>query len=137
MVFEPSAAVWLPGNDAAVGGWRHRQGIGEYVNCRSGIPCFLHPSSALYGLGYTPDYIAYHELVYTTKARFACPGSVGIEAMLSTCTTRSHTLQYLACARQTPSHADAMATPAARAFSCKRRQPLQDTLPTGNAYPQP
>ena len=47
------------------------KGIGEYVNCRSGIPCFLHPSSALYGLGYTPDYIAYHELVYTTKAR--CP----------------------------------------------------------------
>ena len=47
------------------------KGIGEYVNCRSGIPCFLHPSSALYGLGYTPDYIAYHELVYTTKAR-AC-----------------------------------------------------------------
>ena len=43
------------------------QGIGEYVNCRSGIPCFLHPSSALYGLGYTPDYIVYHELVYTTK----------------------------------------------------------------------
>ena len=43
------------------------KGIGEYVNCRSGIPCFLHPSSALYGLGYTPDYIVYHELVYTTK----------------------------------------------------------------------
>jgi len=45
------------------------KGIGEYVNCRSGIPCFLHPSSALYGLGYTPDYIVYHELVYTTKVR--------------------------------------------------------------------
>ncbi len=43
------------------------QGIGEYVNCRSGMPCFLHPSSALYGLGYTPDYITYHELVFTTK----------------------------------------------------------------------
>ena len=48
------------------------KGIGEYVNCRSGIPCFLHPSSALYGLGYTPDYIAYHELVYTTKACRPC-----------------------------------------------------------------
>lgn len=43
------------------------KGIGEYVNCRNGMPCFLHPTSSLYGLGYTPDYIVYHELVYTTK----------------------------------------------------------------------
>ncbi len=48
------------------------KGIGEYVNCRTGIPCFLHPSSALYGLGYTPDYIIYHELVYTTKVSTLC-----------------------------------------------------------------
>ncbi|WIA21046.1 hypothetical protein OEZ85_005370 [Tetradesmus obliquus] len=38
------------------------KGIGEYVNCRTGMPCHLHPSSALYGLGYTPDYVVYHEL---------------------------------------------------------------------------
>ncbi|KAK1387312.1 hypothetical protein POM88_015490 [Heracleum sosnowskyi] len=25
------------------------KGIGEYVNCRNGMPCHLHPSSALYG----------------------------------------------------------------------------------------
>ena len=31
------------------------------------MPCFLHPSSALYGSGTTPDYIVYHELVMTTK----------------------------------------------------------------------
>ena len=37
------------------------------MNCRSGMPCFLHPSSALYGLGYTPDYITSPELVFTTK----------------------------------------------------------------------
>lgn len=43
------------------------KGIGEYVNCRTGMPCFLHPTSALYGLGYTPDYITYHELVFTSK----------------------------------------------------------------------
>ena len=43
------------------------KGIGEYINCRTGMPCFLHPSSALYGLGYTPEYIVYHELVFTTK----------------------------------------------------------------------
>ena len=41
--------------------------MGEYVNCRSGMPCHLHPTSALYGLGYTPDYITYHELVFTSK----------------------------------------------------------------------
>lgn len=43
------------------------KGIGEYVNMRTGMPCYLHPTSALYGLGFTPDYIVYHELVMTTK----------------------------------------------------------------------
>jgi pre-mRNA-splicing factor ATP-dependent RNA helicase DHX38/PRP16 len=41
--------------------------IGEYVNLRTGMSCHLHPTSALYGLGYTPDYIVYHELIMTTK----------------------------------------------------------------------
>lgn len=27
----------------------------------------LHPSSALYSLGYAPDYIVYHELTMTTR----------------------------------------------------------------------
>lgn len=27
------------------------KGIGEYVNMRTGMPCYLHPTSALYGLG--------------------------------------------------------------------------------------
>jgi len=43
------------------------KGIGEYVNARTGMPCHLHPTSALYGLGFTPDYIVYHDLVMTTK----------------------------------------------------------------------
>ena len=30
-----------------------------------GIPCHLHPSSSLFGLGYTPDYVVYHELIMT------------------------------------------------------------------------
>ncbi|KAF8955730.1 P-loop containing nucleoside triphosphate hydrolase protein [Flammula alnicola] len=33
------------------------KGIGEFVNIRSGLPTHLHPTSALYGLGYTPSYI--------------------------------------------------------------------------------
>ncbi|CAI0450527.1 unnamed protein product [Linum tenue] len=52
------------------------KGVGEYVNCRSGMPCHLHPTSALYGLGYTPDYVVYHELVLTTKEYMQCATSV-------------------------------------------------------------
>eukprot|EP01103_Thecamoeba_quadrilineata_P003091 TRINITY_DN12914_c0_g1_i1.p1 TRINITY_DN12914_c0_g1~~TRINITY_DN12914_c0_g1_i1.p1 ORF type:complete len:1086 (-),score=258.18 TRINITY_DN12914_c0_g1_i1:63-3320(-) len=52
------------------------KGIGEYVNMRSGIPLHLHPSSALYGLGYTPDYIVYHELVMTSKEYMQCVTAV-------------------------------------------------------------
>jgi pre-mRNA-splicing factor ATP-dependent RNA helicase DHX38/PRP16 len=55
------------------------KGIGEYVNCRSGMPCFLHPTSALFGLGYTPDYIVYHELVFTTKEYMQCVTAVDPE----------------------------------------------------------
>ncbi|SNX86271.1 probable PRP16 - RNA-dependent ATPase [Melanopsichium pennsylvanicum] len=42
-------------------------GIGEYVNCRTGIKMFLHPTSALYGLGYSPEYVVYHQVVLTSK----------------------------------------------------------------------
>ncbi|KAE8806792.1 Pre-mRNA-splicing factor ATP-dependent RNA helicase PRP16 [Hordeum vulgare] len=52
------------------------KGVGEYINCRNGVPCHLHPSSALYGLGYTPDYIVYHELVLTTKDYMQCVSAV-------------------------------------------------------------
>ncbi|KAL5198300.1 hypothetical protein ABZP36_001812 [Zizania latifolia] len=52
------------------------KGVGEYVNCRNGMPCHLHPSSALYGLGYTPDYTVYHELVLTAKEYMQCVTSV-------------------------------------------------------------
>lgn len=43
------------------------KGIGEYVNSRTGMPCHLHPTSALFGMGYTPDYVVYHELIMTHK----------------------------------------------------------------------
>lgn len=51
----------------------------HYAQCCAGMPCFLHPTSALYGLGYTPDYIAYHELVYTTKEYMQCVTAVDPE----------------------------------------------------------
>lgn len=52
------------------------KGVGEYVNSRNGMPCHLHPSSALYGLGYTPDYVVYHELILTTKEYMQCVTAV-------------------------------------------------------------
>ncbi|KAF9595698.1 hypothetical protein IFM89_003440 [Coptis chinensis] len=52
------------------------KGVGEYVNCRNGMKCHLHPSSALYGLGYTPDYVVYHELIMTTKEYMQCATAV-------------------------------------------------------------
>ena len=43
------------------------KGIGEYVNMLTGMPANLHPSSSLFGLGYTPDHLVYHEMVLTSK----------------------------------------------------------------------
>ena len=34
---------------------------------RKGISAHLHPSSAMFGSGYNPDYVIYHELIMTTK----------------------------------------------------------------------
>ena len=43
------------------------KGVGEYVNLRTSVTVQLHPTSALYGLGYLPDYVVYHELILTSK----------------------------------------------------------------------
>ncbi|KAK2740346.1 DEAH-box RNA helicase prp16 [Onygenales sp. PD_40] len=43
------------------------KGIGEYINLRTSVTIQLHPTSALYGLGYLPDYVIYHELILTSK----------------------------------------------------------------------
>jgi pre-mRNA-splicing factor ATP-dependent RNA helicase DHX38/PRP16 len=53
-----------------------RKGVGEYVNTRNGMPCHLHPSSALYGMGCTPEYVVYHELILTTKEYMQCATAV-------------------------------------------------------------
>ncbi|KAK0574070.1 hypothetical protein LWI29_017804 [Acer saccharum] len=52
------------------------KGVGEYVNCRNGMPCHLHPSSAIYGLGYTPEHVVYHELILTSKEYMQCVTAV-------------------------------------------------------------
>lgn len=55
------------------------KGIGEYANMLTGMPCNLHPSSSLFGLGYTPDYVVYHELAMTTKEYMRCVTAVEAE----------------------------------------------------------
>ncbi|KAF1975869.1 P-loop containing nucleoside triphosphate hydrolase protein [Bimuria novae-zelandiae CBS 107.79] len=52
------------------------KGIGEYVNLRTSVTIQLHPTSALYGLGYLPDYVVYHELILTSKEYMSCVTSV-------------------------------------------------------------
>eukprot|EP00952_Eustigmatos_sp_NYUAD-ZCMA_P003943 17269-Eustigmatos_ZCMA.PRE.1 len=52
------------------------KGLGDYRNLLTGIPCHVHPTSALAGLGYTPDYVVYHELVLTTREYMQCVTSV-------------------------------------------------------------
>ncbi|GLA59707.1 DEAH-box RNA helicase prp16 [Aspergillus tubingensis] len=43
------------------------KGIGEFLNLRTSVSMQLHPTSALYGLGYVPEYVVYHELILTSK----------------------------------------------------------------------
>ena len=52
------------------------KGIGEYFNLRTGVPCVLHPTSAIYALGFTPDYVVYHELIMTSKEYMLCVTAV-------------------------------------------------------------
>ncbi|KAJ2255505.1 Pre-mRNA-splicing factor ATP-dependent RNA helicase PRP16 [Coemansia sp. RSA 455] len=50
--------------------------LGEYNDLRTGMPCHLYSTSALYGMGYTPDYIVYHKLVFTSKEYMQCVTAV-------------------------------------------------------------
>ena len=52
------------------------KGIGEYINLRTSVTVQLHPTSALYGLGYLPEYVVYHELILTSKEYMSTVSSV-------------------------------------------------------------
>jgi pre-mRNA-splicing factor ATP-dependent RNA helicase DHX38/PRP16 len=52
------------------------KGIGEFINLRTSVTVQLHPTSALYGLGYLPDYVVYHELILTSKEYMSTVTSV-------------------------------------------------------------
>ena len=40
------------------------------------MPAHLHPTSALFGMGFTADHIVYHELVMTSKEYMQCVTAV-------------------------------------------------------------
>ncbi|OLL26510.1 Pre-mRNA-splicing factor ATP-dependent RNA helicase prp16 [Neolecta irregularis DAH-3] len=83
MEFRSCGSDWDVIRKCICSGYFHQaakvKGLGEYANVRTGMPCHLHPTSALYGLGYLPDYVSmssilseylpsvYHELVLTSK----------------------------------------------------------------------
>lgn len=52
------------------------KGIGEYINLRTSVTVQLHPTSAIYGLGFLPDYVVYHELILTSKEYMSTVTSV-------------------------------------------------------------
>lgn len=80
MAIESCGSEWDIVRKAICSAYFHQaarlKGIGEYVNCRTGMPCHLHPTSALYGMGFTPDYVVYHELVMTSKEYMRCVTAV-------------------------------------------------------------
>ena len=67
------------------------KGIGQYINLRTSVEIQLHPTSALFGLGYLPEYVVYHELILTSKEYMStvCRYQWNIELMgrasLTTC----------------------------------------------------
>ncbi|KAJ8598522.1 hypothetical protein CTAYLR_001315 [Chrysophaeum taylorii] len=53
-----------------------RRGLCDYVTLLSAVPCHLHPSSALFGMGASPDHVVYHELVMTSREYMKCTTAV-------------------------------------------------------------
>ena len=80
MTFTSCGTDWDTIRKCICSGYYHQaakvKGIGEYINLRTSVTVQLHPTSALYGLGYLPDYVVYHELILTSKEYMSCVTSV-------------------------------------------------------------
>lgn len=80
MTFTSRGTDWDTIRKCICSGYYHQaakvKGIGEYINLRTSVTVQLHPTSALYGLGYLPDYVVYHELILTSKEYMSCVTSV-------------------------------------------------------------
>lgn len=48
----------------------------DYVNLLTGQPCAVHPTSALFDAGLSPEYVVYHEAVLTQKEYMHCTTAV-------------------------------------------------------------
>ena len=71
MAFTSCGTDWDIIRKCICAGYYHQaakvKGIGEYINLRTSVTIQLHPTSALFGLGYQPEYVVYHELILTSK----------------------------------------------------------------------
>ncbi|MCJ1382823.1 DEAH-box RNA helicase prp16 [Xylographa soralifera] len=80
MVMSSCGTDWDVIRKCICSGYYHQaakvKGIGEYINLRTSVTVQLHPTSALYGLGYLPDYVVYHELILTSKEYMSIVTSV-------------------------------------------------------------
>jgi pre-mRNA-splicing factor ATP-dependent RNA helicase DHX38/PRP16 len=80
MAFTSCGTDWDVIRKCICSGYYHQaakvKGIGEYINLRTSVTIQLHPTSALYGLGYLPDYVVYHELILTSKEYMSCVTAV-------------------------------------------------------------
>ncbi len=52
------------------------KGVADYVSLLTRVPCSLHPSSALAGLGLAPEFVVYQDLVLTSKEFMTCATAV-------------------------------------------------------------
>lgn len=59
--------------------------LDTYYNMVTGMQCALHPTSALFGLGYTPEYVVYHELIMTSKEFMQCATAVDPRWLAEAC----------------------------------------------------
>ena len=55
------------------------KGVADYVSLLTRVPCALHPSSALAGLGLAPEFVVYQDLVLTSKEFMTCATAVEAE----------------------------------------------------------
>lgn len=49
---------------------------------RNGLTCYIHPSSSIYMLGSSPEYLIYNDMLMTSKAFVHCVSSVKTEWLL-------------------------------------------------------
>ena len=98
----PCSKYWIPCHMMWFHPWQaaRLKGIGEYVNARNGMPANLHPTSALFGMGFTADYVVYHELIMTSKVWSYCILNPNLKGKVYHCKQNWSLLFRSTCTRQ-------------------------------------